>query len=241
MTSKIEWTNITWNPVTGCTKISEWCRNCYAERLAWRLKSMGVAKYSNGFKLALHPDVLELPKKTRKPSLIFVNSMSDLFHKDVPFDFIEKIFDVMNAEKRHIFQVLTKRPERLLELAPKLKWGENIWMGVTVENGDTVDRIEFLRKTGAKVKFISAEPLIGDLWDADFTGIDWVIVGGESGPWARPMKESWVRNIQKICRIQKVPFFFKQWWGVNKKKMGRLLDGKTYDEYPEALHEWIKK
>lgn len=230
--SAIEWTESTWNPVTGCTKISPGCANCYAERMAKRLKAMGQANYVNGFKVTTHPDVLEYPYKSKKPMTIFVNSMSDLFHKDIPFKFIEKIFGVMLRTPQHTYQALTKRSERLAELSNDLYWPDNVWMGVTVENADYQHRIDDLRKCGAKLKFLSLEPLLGPLPNLDLSEIDWVIVGGESGPGARPMSEEWVIEIKEQCIKQGVPFFFKQWGGVQKKKAGRLLEGRTWDEMP---------
>lgn len=230
--SKIEWTELTWNPVTGCTKISPGCKNCYAERMARRLKAMGQPNYKNGFQVTMHEQSLELPLRWKKPKTIFVNSMSDLFHKDVKDEFIKKVFDVMQKADWHRFQVLTKRPVRVLELNDELPWMSNIWMGVSVENRDYTIRIDQLRKTGAKIKFLSLEPLLGSLHDLDLTGIDWVIVGGESGPGARPIDPSWVIDIRDQCKRAEVPFFFKQWGGTNKKKTGRLLEGRTWDEMP---------
>ena len=230
--SSIEWTESTWNPITGCTKVSPGCKFCYAERMAKRLKAMGSANYENGFKLTLHEHVLDLPLTWNKPQTIFVNSMSDLFHKNVPLEFIQKMFDVMNKAYWHKFQILTKRSERLFELDPLLTWTDNIWMGVSVENENYTYRIDHLRYTNAKVKFLSIEPLIGPIEKPDLTNINWVIVGGESGPGARPMKEDWVIKIRDECRKAKVPFFFKQWGGINKKKTGRLLEGRTWDEVP---------
>ncbi len=231
--SAIEWTESTWNPVTGCTKISSGCKNCYAERMAKRLQAMGQPNYRNGFKLTCHPHVLELPLHWKKSQMIFVNSMSDLFHRQVPLEFILKIFDTMNKASQHVFQILTKRTSRLEELSVVLPWSENIWMGITVENSDYKERIDFLRRTGAFIKFLSLEPLLDDIGDLDLEGIDWVIVGGESGPKARPIQDNWVRKIKEQCKEQKVSFFFKQWGGVNKKKNGRLLDGQTWDEMPK--------
>ena len=230
--SSIEWTESTWNPITGCTKVSPGCKFCYAERMAKRLKAMGSANYENGFKLTLHEHVLELPLSWKKPQTIFVNSMSDLFHKNVPFEFIQKMFGVMNKAYWHRFQILTKRSERLFELDPLLTWTDNIWMGVSVENENYTYRIDHLRYTHAKVKFLSIEPLIGPIEKLNLKNIDWVIVGGESGPGARPMKEEWVIKIRDECRKAKVPFFFKQWGGVNKKKNGRVLKGRTWEEMP---------
>lgn len=230
--SSIEWTESTWNPVTGCTKISPGCKHCYAERMAKRLLAMGHPNYASGFKLTMHEHVLELPLKWKKPQTIFVNSMSDLFHKDVTDIFIKNIFDVMRRAPWHTFQILTKRAERLAEFYGELPWGKNVWMGVSVENEDYRYRIDLLRKTGAQVKFISFEPLVGRIGKVDLKDIDWAIVGGESGPRARYMSPEWVADLRDQCLAQKVPFFFKQWGGVNKKKTGRLLDGRTWDEMP---------
>jgi protein gp37 len=235
--SGIEWTESTWNPVTGCTKISPGCKHCYAERMAERLQAMGQANYANGFQLTLQSQMLELPLKWRKPQTIFVNSMSDLFHRDVPVDFIQRVFDVMRRAHWHRFQVLTKRAERLAELSPAIEWSSNVWMGVSVENADYVERIDYLRSTGAQVKFLSIEPLLGPIPKLRLQRIDWVIVGGESGPRARPMEAAWVTDIRKQCRKARVAFFFKQWGGRNKKKAGRLLEGKTWDEMPNAAKE----
>jgi protein gp37 len=233
--SSIEWTESTWNPITGCTKVSPGCppEADYAERMAKRLKAMGSANYENGFKLTLHEHALELPLTWKKPQTIFVNSMSDLFHKNVPLEFIQKMFDVMNKAYWHKFQILTKRSERLFELDPLLTWTDNIWMGVSVENQNYTYRIDHLRYTNAKVKFLSIEPLIGPIENLDLTNINWVIVGGESGPGARPMKEEWAIIIRDECKRAKVPFFFKQWGGVNKKKNGRVLKGKTWEQVPK--------
>lgn len=235
--SSIEWTGSTWNPVTGCTKISPGCMHCYAERMANRLKLMGQPNYANGFKLAMHEHALELPLKWKKPQTIFVNSMSDLFLKDVPLSFIGKVFDVMNRAHWHTFQVLTKRAGRLLELSRELPWASNIWMGVTVENKDYVHRIDCLRETGAYIKFLSVEPLLSAVPNMNLDGIDWVIVGGESGPGARPMEPSWVVDIRDQCRTASVPFFFKQWGGVRRKKAGRELEGRTWNEMPAVVLE----
>ena len=230
--SAIEWTESTWNPVTGCTKISTGCLNCYAERMALRLQAMGQPNYRNGFKVTCHRHTLDMPLRWKKPQMVFVNSMSDLFHKDVPDDFIWDIYSTMRQAKQHQYQILSKRAERLAALSPELPWLENIWMGVTVEAADYKYRIDYLRYTGAKVKFLSLEPLLNDLGELNLDEIDWVIVGGESGPGARPVEINWVRNIREQCLTQNVPFFFKQWGGTNKKKTGRLLDGKTWDEMP---------
>lgn len=230
--SAIEWTEATWNPLTGCNKISPGCKHCYAERMSKRLKAMGQASYANGFNLTLHEHLLELPLKWKKPQTIFVNSMSDMFHKDVPLEFIQTAFDTMNRAHWHRFQVLTKRSERLAEISPQLQWAPNIWMGVSVETQDYVSRIDDLRSTNAHIKFLSLEPLLGPLKKLNLKGIHWAIVGGESGPGARPMEEQWVIDIRNQCVKAKVPFFFKQWGGVNKKKTGRLLDGRTWDDLP---------
>jgi len=230
--SSIEWTEATWNPLTGCTKISPGCKYCYAERLAKRLRAMGNPNYANGFKLALHEQALDIPLRWKRPTTIFVNSMSDLFQKGVSLDFIQRVFIVMRRAHWHRFQVLTKRADRLAEIAPALDWAPNIWMGVSVENADYVDRIGDLRSTGARIKFLSLEPLLGPLPNLDLRGIHWAIVGGESGPKARPMREAWVLDIQRQCKAAGVPFFFKQWGGRNKKRAGRLLQGKTWDAMP---------
>ncbi len=232
--STIEWTEATWNPVTGCNKLSPGCKNCYAERMAKRLKAMGQRNYRNGFKLTLQPHMLELPLRWKKPQTIFVNSMSDLFHKDVPLDYIQQVFDVMSRAHWHRFQVLTKRADRLEELSPYLNWAPNIWMGVSVESEKYVDRIDYLRRTGAKTKFLSLEPLLGPLNDLDLSGIDWAIVGGESGFGARPMLVDWVTSIRDQCLDAGVAFFFKQWGGVQKKRNGRTLDNRTWDDMPIA-------
>jgi protein gp37 len=233
--SRIEWTESTWNPVTGCTKISPGCKHCYAERMARRLQAMGQPNYSNGFNPTIHERTLNLPLSWKKPQRIFVNSMSDLFHKDIPDDFILKVFDVMKRAHWHLFQVLTKRSERLLELNPKLPWSDNIWMGVTVENQECAFRIEHLRRTNALIKFLSMEPLLGPVHNLNLTNIDWVIVGGESGPGARPMNKNWVIDTRNQCRHSAVDFFFKQWGGTNRKKTGRLLEGRTWDEIPDKI------
>jgi protein gp37 len=232
--SNIEWTDTTWNPVTGCTKISPGCLNCYAERMAKRLQAMGQPNYRDGFKVTMHEDVLKAPFGWRRPSMVFVNSMSDLFHKAVPVSFIQKAFEVMRSLPQHQFQILTKRAERLSELSPLLPWTENIWMGVSVENKDYIQRIDILRQTGAQVKFLSIEPLLGPISRLDLTGIDWVIVGGESGPRARPMKKEWVTDLRDQCLDAGVAFFFKQWGGSNKKSAGRTLEGRIWDEMPRA-------
>ena len=233
--SKIEWTESTWNPVTGCTKISLGCKNCYAERLAHRLKAMGQPNYVNGFDVTMHESSLGLPLKWKKPQIVFVNSMSDLFHEDIPVEFIARVFEVMRKASHHRFQVLTKRSERLRELSTVLDWPTNVWMGVTVESEDYTSRIDDLRATGAAVKFISMEPLLGRMPALNLDGIDWVIVGGESGVGARPMAQAWATEIRDQCVTSAVAFFFKQWGGINKKKSGRLLEGRTWDEKPGAV------
>jgi protein gp37 len=233
--SHIEWTEATWNPVTGCTKISAGCKNCYAERLAKRLQLMGNDRYRNGFRLTLHEEVLGLPKSWRSGRMIFVNSMSDLFHRDVPFDFIQRVFVTMRECPQHVFQILTKRSSRLRELSSQLDWPPNVWMGVSVEDSRVLSRIEDLRSVPASVRFLSCEPLIGSLKGINLRGIHWVIVGGESGFGARPMKVEWIREIFSACRKLRIPFFFKQWGGVRKDLTGRSLNGKTYSEMPRGL------
>lgn len=233
--SHIEWTEATWNPVTGCTKISQGCKNCYAERLARRLQRMGVPRYKNGFKTTLHPDVLELPKMWKKSRLIFVNSMSDLFHKDVPEEYICRVFETMQACPQHTFQVLTKRSSRLAAMSSKLSWPANVWIGVSIEEEKVAHRIDDLRAVPAALRFLSLEPLIGSVGILDLTGIHWVIVGGESGPRARKMDAEWVEAILAQCRAASVPFFFKQWGGVRKDLTGRLLHNQTYDEMPMSV------
>lgn len=230
--SHIEWTDATWNPLTGCSKISPGCKFCYAERMSARLKAMGQRNYRNAFKLTLHEHMLDAPLHWKKPQVVFVNSMSDLFQDGVPVTFIQHVFTTMRAAHWHQFQVLTKRSRRLLELSPKLEWSENIWMGVSVENEKYQFRIDNLRQTGAAVKFLSLEPLLGPLPKLNLSGIDWAIVGGESGPGARPMRKEWVTSIRDQCSTAGVSFFFKQWGGVNKKKAGRELDGRQYDDMP---------
>jgi protein gp37 len=235
--SGIEWTESTWNPVTGCTKISTGCKHCYAERMAKRLQAMGQANYVDGFAVRLQPHMLELPLGWKKSQTIFVNSMSDLFHEDVPLAYIQRTFDVMARAHWHRFQVLTKRASRLAELSPKLAWAPNIWMGVSVETERYRSRIDDLRSTGAYTKFLSLEPLLGPLPQLDLRGIDWVIVGGESGPRSRPMERHWVSDLRDQCQEAQVPFFFKQWGGRNKKKAGRLLEGRTWDQMPPEASE----
>jgi protein gp37 len=230
--SAIEWTENTWNPVTGCTKISPGCKFCYAERMAFRLQAMGVENYRNGFEVTLHEHMLQIPLKWKKPAVVFVNSMSDLFHDKIPDQFILKVFEVMNQAHWHQFQVLTKRPERVLKMNSLLPWSPNIWMGTSVESEKYAFRIDFLRKVNAHIKFLSLEPLLGPLDSLDLEGVDWAIVGGESGHRARPMKEEWVISIRDQCQEAGIPFFFKQWGGTNKKKTGRLLEGRTWDDTP---------
>ena len=208
--TKIEWTELSWNPTTGCHKVSQGCKFCYAEVMARRLKAMGLEKYRNGFKLALHEDALKIPYTWKQPKIVFVNSMSDLFHKDIPLEFIKRVFKVMNDNPQHVFQVLTKRADILLKYHEKLNWTHNIWMGVSVENEDNLERVDFLRKTKAKTRFLSCEPLLGPLPGLNLRNIDWVIVGGESGRRPRPMKPEWVYDIHNKCLEAGVPFFFKQ-------------------------------
>ncbi|RPJ05359.1 MAG: phage Gp37/Gp68 family protein [Spirochaetaceae bacterium] len=231
-TTTIEWTEASWNPVTGCTKISEGCRNCYAERMALRLKAMGQSNYSRGFEITFHENMMQLPLKWKRPQMIFVNSMSDLFHEDIPLPVIQRIFKVMNDAPSHTFQVLTKRSKVLLEYHKFLDWTPNIWMGVTVESQDYVSRIDDLRNTGAHVKFISFEPLLSGIDHVNLESIDWLIVGGESGPGARSIKEEWVTALRDKSVAAGIPFFFKQWGGFAKKKRGRLLDGREWSQLP---------
>lgn len=232
--SAIEWTESTWNPVTGCSKVSPGCKHCYAERMALRLLAMGQPNYAGGFAVTLHEDVVERPLSWRKPQTIFVNSMSDLFHDRVPLDFIARVFDVMRRATWHRFQVLTKRHERLVSIAQELPWPSNVWMGVSVESSPYRTRIDALRAVPAAVRFLSLEPLLGPLPELDLSGIHWVIVGGESGPGARPMQRGWALDIRDQCLAAEVPFFFKQWGGVQKKRAGRLLEGRTWDEMPNV-------
>ena len=230
--SNIEWTEMTWNPVTGCTKVSQGCKHCYAERMAKRLTAMGAERYRNGFSVTLHPDLVDIPRGWRLPRVVFVNSMSDLFHDDIPLAYIQRVFATMRDCPRHTFQVLTKRSERLSALAPHLPWPENVWMGVSVEDARVLHRVADLQSVQAKVRFLSLEPLIGPLESLPLDGIHWVIVGGESGPQARPMRKEWVKDILRQCRAAKVPFFFKQWGGTRKDLTGRELYGRTYSEMP---------
>ncbi len=230
--SSIEWTEMTWNPVTGCSKVSEGCRHCYAERMAHRLRSMGLDRYRNGFKVTVQEDLVDQPSTWKEPRLVFVNSMSDLFHEDVPLRFIQRVFSSMAKNSRHTFQVLTKRSGRLRRLAQQLPWPENVWMGVSVEDQRVISRVDDLVTVPARTRFVSCEPLIGPL-KLPLRGVHWVIVGGESGPGARPMKKDWVESLLEQCREADVAFFFKQWGGVFKKRTGRLLDGRLYNEFPE--------
>lgn len=234
MGTKIEWTEETWNPVTGCTKFSAGCEHCYAATFARRLKAMGNRRYINGFDVTVHRDLFTKPLEWKKSKMIFVNSMSDLFHEEVPEADILAIFDIMNKATNHTFQILTKRAKRLVQLSPQIKWTDNIWMGVSVENKATIYRCEELKKTGAKVKFVSAEPLLESISEINLKGIDWLIVGGESGPQSRKMEESWVVELRNLAQENNIPFFFKQWGGTNKKKSGSLLQGKQYKQYPKT-------
>ena len=231
--SPIEWTEATWNPVTGCTKISPGCKHCYAERMAHRLQAMGQPRYRNGFRLTLQPDVVDAPLHWKRGRLIFVNSMSDLFHRDVPLEFIQRCFGVMEQATQHTFQILTKRPDHAAEIAEELPWPKNVWMGTSVENADYLDRIDHLRRIPSAVRFLSIEPLLGPIPKISLKGIQWVIVGGESGPGARLMQPEWVTSIRDQCLKQGVPFFFKQWGGSNKSVTGRTLEGRTWDEMPK--------
>ena len=230
--SSIEWTEMTWNPTTGCNKLSAGCKFCYAEVMSRRLQAMGVEKYKDNFKLRIHESELDTPYTWKKPKVVFVNSMSDLFHEAVPLTFILMVFEVMNLTPQHTYQVLTKRADRLAEVAKHLDWTPNIWMGVSVEDKRVMHRIDGLRNTPAQVKFLSCEPLIGPLPGMDLRGIDWVIVGGESGRKPRPMHEEWVLDIKQQCAVYGTDFFFKQWGGTNKKKAGRVLEGRTWDAMP---------
>jgi protein gp37 len=230
--SAIEWTDATWNPVTGCTKISPGCKHCYAERLALRLKEMRNPRYKNGFKVTVHRDQLELPLHWTKPRMIFVNSMSDLFHESIPDSFIKSVFEIMVKADWHVFQVLTKRSERLLKLAPHLPWPPHIWQGVSVENDNHTKRVLHLQQVPAAVRFISVEPLIGPIPQMPLSKIHWMIVGGESGPHHRPLNPDWVRSLRSQCNSARVHFFFKQWGGKTAKAGGRLLDGRTWDQMP---------
>ena len=232
--SSIEWTDSTWNPVTGCTKVSPGCKNCYAERMAHRLRLMGQPRYRDGFRLALQKNIVEAPLSWRGRRTIFVNSMSDLFHEEIPLEFIQRVFATMNKAHNHRFQILTKRSKRLLELCHAVKWTENIWMGVSVENADYTFRVHDLQKVPSKVRFLSVEPLLGPISRLPLSKIHWVIVGGESGPRARPMQPGWTRQIRDRCLRYNVPFFFKQWGGVNKKQNGRRLDRRYWNQLPQV-------
>jgi len=232
--SHIEWTDSTWNPVTGCSKISAGCAHCYAERMALRLQAMGQPKYVNGFDVCLHPDALEQPLRWRRPRRVFVNSMSDLFHRDVPDAFVERIVNVMRRAHWHTFQILTKRSERMAELSAVMTFPPNAWLGVTVERADYMWRVADLCRSTAAVRFLSLEPLPGPMDDLDLRGIDWVVLGGESGPGARPLDPSWVYAVRDRCVETEVPFFFKQWGGVRRRKAGRRLAGRTWDQLPMA-------
>ena len=231
--SKIEWTEETWNPITGCSKCSAGCQHCYAEIFANRLQAMGNERYKDAFKVTVHRDLFEKPLDWKKPKMIFVNSMSDIFHEDIPEQDILDLFDVMNRATWHTFQVLTKRADRMVELSDRINWTDNIWMGVSVENSDALNRCEQLKETGAKIKFVSAEPLLESISDIDLTGIDWLIVGGESGAGSRPMEKEWVIELRDKAEDSDVAFFFKQWGGTRKKKAGSDLDGKQYKAYPK--------
>jgi protein gp37 len=230
--SKIEWTETTWNPVTGCTKVSSGCKHCYAERMAKRLQAMGVPRYQNAFKLTIHEDLIHLPLHWKQPRLVFVNSMSDLFHEDIPIDFIKKVFKVMRNCPQHTFQILTKRSDRMRKIASSLPWPSNVWMGVSIENASVIHRVLDLQSMPASVRFLSCEPLLGPIEHLPLKGIHWVIVGGESGPFARPIQSEWIELILQDCQLANVPFFFKQWGGVRKDLKGRSFHGRTYDEMP---------
>lgn len=234
--TSIEWTEATWNPVTGCNKVSQGCKNCYAERMAKRLTAMGNPRYTNGFQVTLHHDLVDLPYRWKKPRKVFVNSMSDLFHEDVPLEFIQKVFKTMRETPQNTYQILTKRAQRLSELSNQLEWAPNIWIGTSVEDESVMFRIDYLRQVDAHVRFLSCEPLLGPLNHLNLDNIHWVIVGGESGPGSRPMAAEWVRNIRDTCKEQNVAFFFKQWGGVQKHRYGRELDNEIYDEYPSITH-----
>jgi protein gp37 len=232
LNSAIEWTESTWNPVTGCTKISPGCKHCYAERMAKRLKAMGQPNYGRGFQVSIHEHALGLPLGWKKPQIVFVNSMGDLFHDEIPEAFIRRVFEVMRCASWHTFQVLTKRAERLETLGMKIDWPANVWMGVSVETPKYLYRLDHLRRTPASVRFISFEPLLDALGELDLEGMHWAFVGGESGTGSRPINASWVTQIRDQCLAARVQFFFKQWGGTTKKKAGRLLEGRTWDEQP---------
>jgi protein gp37 len=231
----IEWTHVSWNPVTGCSKVSPGCAHCYAERMARRLQAMGQPRYARGFEVVAHDESLELPLRWKKPREVFVTSMGDLFHDDVPEGFIVRVFDVMRRAQQHRFQLLTKRSRRLAEMSSQLPWPPNVWAGVTAERADCQWRIADLRQTPAAIKFLSLEPLLGPIEPLDLEGIDWVIVGGESGARARPMDGDWVRSIRNQCVSSGVAFFFKQWGGVHRRSGGRELDGRLWSEKPAAI------
>lgn len=233
--SKIEWTNATWNPVTGCSLVSEGCANCYAKRMAMRLEAMGLSRYKNGFRVSVHPDLLDVPLRWQRPRLIFVNSMSDLFHEEVPFEFIERVFSTIALASQHVFQVLTKRADRMAKVASRLSWPRNLWVGVTVESQRYVDRIKKLSSVPASVRFISFEPLLGPINQLDLKHVNWAVVGGESGPRSRPMDAEWARGIRDICIAHSIPFFFKQWGGPRKQKNGRMLDNKIWSQMPDPV------
>lgn len=233
----IEWTDATWNPVTGCDKVSPGCKFCYAERFSERFRGVEGHHFEQGFDLRLWPDRLDQPQSWKKPRRVFVNSMSDLFHEGVPDEFIHEVFETMVEADRHIYQILTKRPERMRDLADDLPWPDHVWAGVSVENNDYLSRVDVLRAVPANIRFLSCEPLIGPLPDLDLEGIHWVIVGGESGPNHRPIEPEWVRSIRDQCRQEDVPFFFKQWGGQTPKARGRELDGRTWDEFPDELNQ----
>lgn len=237
--SNIEWTEMTWNPVTGCTKVSTGCKNCYAERMAKRLEAMGVKRYRSGFKVTLQPDLLRVPLRWKQHRIVFVNSMSDLFHEDVPLEYIRRVFETITKCPQHTFQILTKRSKRLREVASELPWQSNIWMGVSVEDERVLHRIDDLKTVPAAVRFLSCEPLLSPLDNLPLKGIHWVIVGGESGPGARPIRVEWVKSIFRQCKTAEVPFFFKQWGGVRKDLTGRVLNGRTYDNMPSVQSEYI--
>ena len=233
-TTTIEWTEATWNPVTGCSKISPGCQNCYAERMAKRLQAMGQPNYRDGFAVRVHERMLEVPIKWAKPRMVFVNSMGDLFHEEVPLAFIQRVFEVIERTPRHTYQLLTKRADRLADIAPLLPWHRNVWIGVTVEDNERLSRVTKLRQVPSIVKFLSIEPLLGPLPDLDLGRIDWVIVGGESGPGARPMHRDWALEIRDACIDNAVPFFFKQWGGVRKKAAGRKIEDRIWNQMPHA-------
>lgn len=233
--TKIEWTDITWNPITGCSPISDGCKHCYAIRMANRLKAMGIKRYRNGFKVTMHPDLLDEPFKWKKQRLVFVNSMGDLFHEDIPLDFIVKVFETMTQANHHIFQILTKRSTRMAEIAPSLPWTDNIWLGVTIESDKYTYRLDNLIKTKAVTKFISLEPMLSPVNNLSIDEVDWVIVGGESGPQARAIEKDWALAVRDLCNANGTPFFFKQWGGRNKKKAGRMLEGRTWEEFPDSI------